>query len=161
MDPKPASASRSLIVHWMGVTDTNNAGFVHGGTVLKLADEVAGIAAARHCGCRVVTGGLDRVTFLNPIDLGEVVTLSASVNAAWRTSMEVGVRVDSENPITGERTHTSTAYTTFVALDDNGRPTPVAPVLPETPDEKRRYEEARKRRESRMKLAEELKKSRG
>ena len=72
MDPKPASASRSLLVHWMGVTDTNNAGFVHGGTVLKLADEVAGIAAARHCGCRVVTGGLDRVTFLNPIDLGEV-----------------------------------------------------------------------------------------
>ena len=85
MDPKPASASRSLIVHWMGVTDTNNAGFVHGGTVLKLADEVAGITAARHCGCRVVTGGLDRVTFLNPIDLGEVVTLSASFKRFdWR-----------------------------------------------------------------------------
>jgi acyl-CoA hydrolase len=156
MDPKPASASRSLLVHWMGVTDTNNAGFVHGGTVLKLADEVAGIAAARHCGGRVVTGGLDRVTFLNPIDLGEVVTLSASVNAAWRTSMEIGVRVTSERARDGIVRHTNSAYFTMVAVDADGRPMPVPPLLAETEDERRRERAAQLRRQNRLTEREDL-----
>ena len=156
MDPKPASASRSLLVHWMGVSDTNNAGFVHGGTVLKLADEVAGIAAARHCGCRVVTGGLDRVTFLNPIDLGEVVTLSASVNAAWRTSMEVGVRVTSERARDGIVRHTNSAYFTMVAVDADGRPVPVPPLVAETEEERRRERAAQVRRSNRLTEREDL-----
>src|SRR3954453_1131243 len=112
MDPKPAAASHSVLVHWMGVMDTNTAGFVHGGTVLKLADEVAGIAAIRHSRCRVVTAGVDRVAFVVPIEVGELVTLSASVNAVWRTSMEVGVRVVAERPGRTPLHHTNTAYFT-------------------------------------------------
>src|SRR3954447_25857265 len=117
MDPKPASASQSVLVHWMGIADTNSAGKVHGGTVLKLADEVAGLAAVRHSHCRVVTAGVDRVTFLVPIEMGELVTLSASVNAVWRPSREVGVRVVAERRGHGEPRHTNTAYFTIVALD--------------------------------------------
>src|SRR3954454_4716502 len=101
MESKPVSASRSVLVHWMGITDTNASGFVHGGVVLHLSDEVAGLAAIRHCSLRVVTAGLDRVTFLIPIEKGELVTFSASVNAVWRTSMEVGVRVTAERPGAG------------------------------------------------------------
>src|SRR3954447_21656741 len=134
MDPKPSSASRSVLVHWTGVTDINSAGFVHGGTVLKLADEVAALAAIRHSGSRVVTGGLDRVAFLVPIEQGELVTLSASVNAAWRTSMEVGLRVIAEPPRRGVIRHTNSAYFTMVALGEDGRPTPVPPLVTETPD---------------------------
>ena len=141
----------------MGVTDTNNAGFVHGGTVLKLCDEVAGIAAIRHSSRRVVTAGLDRVTFLVPIEVGELVTLSASVNAVWRTSMEVGVRVTAEKPRGGDGPrHTNTAYFTMVALDAEGRPTEVPPLLSETPDEHRREREAQVRRRNRLAEREEV-----
>src|SRR5829696_2438903 len=142
MDPKPASDSRSVLVHWMGIGDTNASGYVHGGTVLKLADEVAGLAAMRHSRRRVVTAGVDRVTFVVPIDLGDLVTLSASVNAVWRSSMEVGVRVVAERPSRGESRHTNTAYFTMVALGDDGRPTAVPPLIAETEDEKRREREA-------------------
>ena len=82
----------------MGLVDANSAGYVHGGTVMKLCDEVAGLAAVRHSRCRVVTAGMDRMTFMEPIHIGELVTFTASVNAAWRTSMEVGVRVEAEQP---------------------------------------------------------------
>ena len=157
MDPKPASDSRSVLVHWMGIGDTNASGFVHGGTVLKLADEVAGLAAMRHSRRRVVTAGVDRVTFLVPIEMGELVTLSASVNAVWRTSMEVGVRVTSERPSRedGPR-HTNTAYFTMVALDQDGRPTIAPPLLLETDDEHRREREAQTRRHNRLTEREQL-----
>ena len=112
----------------MGLVDANSAGYVHGGTVMKLCDEVAGLAAVRHSRCRVVTAGMDRMTFLEPIHIGELVTFTASVNAAWRTSMEVGVRVDAEQPREGTVRHTNTAYLTMVALDDDGRPTEVPPL---------------------------------
>src|SRR3954454_23024269 len=102
MEPRPAAASRSILVRWMGVTDANTAGFVHGGTVMKLCDEVAGLAAIKHSGSRVVTAGADRMAFLHPVHIGELLRVSATVNAAWRTSMEVGVRVEAENPVTGE-----------------------------------------------------------
>src|SRR3954466_6779546 len=110
MAPRPAAESRSILVRGMGVTDANTAGFVHGGSVMKLCDEVAGIAAIRHCRQRVVTAGMDRMTFLLPVHIGELVTLHASVNAVWRTSMEVGVRVEAENPRKGEIRRTNTAY---------------------------------------------------
>ena len=162
MDPRPPSDSHSVLVHWMGVTDTNTAGHVHGGTILKLADEVAGLAAMRHSRCRVVTAGLDRVTFLEPIQLGELVTLSASVNAVWRTSMEVGVRVTAELPRSGEGArHTNTAYFTMVALDAEGRPSPVAPLLTQDETERRREREAQTRRRYRLAERDDLIAGRG
>jgi acyl-CoA hydrolase len=131
----------------MGPTDANTTGFVHGGTVMKLCDEAAGIAALRHSRCpRVVTVAMDRMTFLEPVHVGELLTLSAKVNAVWRTSMEVGVRVEAEVPRTGELRHTSTAYLTMVALDDDGLPTPVPPLEVSTPEEQRREREAQLRR---------------
>jgi acyl-CoA hydrolase len=134
----------------MGLTDANVAGNVHGGSIMYMCDEVAGIAAVRHCGARVVTAAMDRMTFLHPVYVGNLVTLKATVNAAWRTSMEVGVRVEAEDVRTGEVTHTSTAYLTMVALDDEGRPTEVPPIAPETDDEQRRAREAQLRRDNRL-----------
>jgi acyl-CoA hydrolase len=134
----------------MGVADANVAGNVHGGLILRLCDEVAGIAAVRHSGARVVTAALDRMTFLHPVFVGNLVTVKATVNAAWRTSMEVGVRVEAENVRTGEITHTSTAYLTMVALDEDGRPSTVPAVEPETADEQRRGREAQLRRDNRL-----------
>jgi acyl-CoA hydrolase len=145
----------------MGVADANNAGNVHGGVIMYLCDEVAGIAAVRHSGCRVVTVAMDRMTFLNPVYVGHLVTVKATVNAAWRTSMEVGVRVEAENIRSGEVTHTSAAYLTMVALDDEGRPTPVPPVAPERPDEERREREAQLRRDNRLAERERIESGRG
>ena len=134
----------------MRISDANNGGNVHGGVIMYLCDEVAGIAAVRHCGCRVVTVAMDRMTFLHPVYVGHLLTLKATVNAAWSTSMEVGVRVEAENIRSGEVTDTSTAYLTMVAIDDDGRPTPVPPLAPETPDEERRTREAQLRRDNRL-----------
>jgi acyl-CoA hydrolase len=150
MDARPAADSRSILVRWMGVTDANTAGFVHGGTVMRLCDEVAGIAAIRHCRQRVVTAGADRMAFLHPVHVGELLHLSAMVNAAWRTSMEVGVRVVAESPLTGESRHTNSAYFTMVAVDEAGRPLEVAPLLAESPEERRRAQEAELRRANRL-----------
>jgi acyl-CoA hydrolase len=134
----------------MGVGDANSAGNIHGGTVMKLADEAAGLAAIRHSRRRVVTASMDRMTFLVPLGIGELVTFTATVNAAWRTSMEVGVRVDAERPRHGDIRHAGTAYLTMVALDDEGQPTPVPPLQPGTPDEARRMREAEFRRANRL-----------
>jgi acyl-CoA hydrolase len=150
MEPKPASESNAVLVEWMGIGDANSAGFVHGGVVMKLCDEVAGIAAIRHCRGRVVTAAMDRMTFILPVNVGELVTCTASVNAAWRTSMEVGVRVEAERPLTGERRHTSTAYLTMVAVDEQGTPTPVPPLTAESDAERRRQREAELRRRNRL-----------
>jgi acyl-CoA hydrolase len=117
---------------------------------MHLSDEVAGIAAVRHSGTRVVTAAMDRMSFRHPVFVGQLVTVKATVNAAWRTSMEVGVRIESENVRTGEVLHTSTAYLTMVALDEYGNPTAVPPLEPETPDETRRAREAQLRRDTRL-----------
>lgn len=138
-------------------SDTNALGTIFGGKVMSWIDIAAAIAAGRHARRVVVTASIDALHFIAPIKVGHYVHIRARVNFAGHTSMEVGVRVDSENPLTGEMTHTSTAYTTFVALDDHGRPAAVAPIAPETPDDKRRFEEAKKRRASRIKLADEIK----
>ena len=144
----------------MGLVDANSAGYVHGGTVMKLCDEVAGLAAVRHSRCRVVTAGMDRMTFMEPIHIGELVTFTASVNAAWRTSMEVGVRVDAEQPRDGLVRHTNTAYFTMVALDDDGRPTEVPPLEAESEVERRREREAQTRRRNRLAERDELQRDR-
>jgi acyl-CoA hydrolase len=150
VQPKPVSESQATLVRWMGVNDANSAGFVHGGTVMKLCDEAAGLAAIRHARTRVVTAGVDRMTFLVPVNVGELVTFRARVNAVWRTSMEVGVRVEAENPLTGECRHTSSAYLTMVAVDEYGRPVPVPPLEVLTVREERRQREAQVRRANRL-----------
>jgi len=154
--PRKAADSSSVLVRWMGLVDANSAGFVHGGTVMKLCDEVAGLAAVRHSRCRVVTAGVDRMTFQEPIHIGELVTFTASVNAAWRTSMEVGVRVEAEQPREGTVRHTNTAYLTMVAIDDDGRPTPVPPLTCESDEERRREREAQLRRANRLAEREQI-----
>ena len=134
----------------MGPIDANSAGFVHGGTIMRYCDEAAGLAAVRHSLQRCVTAGMDRMTFNEPVHIGEVVSFKATVNAAWRTSLEVGVRVEAEDPRTGTKRHTTTAYLTMVALDDDGRPTEVPPLECETGDERRREREAQLRRANRL-----------
>ena len=156
MEPKPPADSRSTLVRWMGVQDSNTGGLVHGGIVMKLCDEVAGIAAIRHSGTRVVTAAMDRMTFVSPVRVAELMTFKATVNAAWNTSMEVGVRVEAEDPRTGEARHTSTAYLTMVALDDAGEPTKVPPLAAESPTEKRREREAELRRTNRLTERDEI-----
>jgi acyl-CoA hydrolase len=158
--PRKAADSHAVLVRWMGLVDANSAGYVHGGTVMKLCDEVAGLAAVRHSRCRVVTAGMDRMTFLEPIHIGELVTFTASVNAAWRTSMEVGVRVDAEQPRDGVVRHTNTAYLTMVALDEDGRPTAVPPLEAASADEQRREREAQTRRRNRLAERDEIQRGR-
>jgi acyl-CoA hydrolase len=156
MDPRPVSGSQATLVRLMSLLDANPDGFVHGGTVMKLCDEAAGLAAMRHAHCRVVTAGMDRMTFLIPIHVGELVTFQASVNAVWTTSMEVGVRVDSENPLTGEIRHSNSAYLTMVAVDDQGQPLPVPALEAQTPEQLRRQGEAQLRRHNRLAEREQM-----
>ncbi|MHB8492114.1 MAG: acyl-CoA thioesterase [Solirubrobacteraceae bacterium] len=144
------AVASATLTKWMSVLDANNAGHVHGGTVMKLCDEAAGLAAMRHARKPAVTASVDRITFLHPVHPGEVLTFSASVNAVWRTSMEVGVRVQAENPLTGEQRHTSSAYLTMVAIDPSGRPSEVPPLHPEGPSEERRERAAQARRSRRL-----------
>jgi len=144
------AVASATLVRWMSVLDANNGGNVHGGTVMKLCDEAAGLAAMRHARRPAVTASVDRITFLNPVHIGEVLTFQASVNAAWRTSMEVGVRVVAENPLTGEQRHTNSAYLTMVAIDAQGHPTGVPRLVAESETEKRRERAAQLRRERRL-----------
>jgi acyl-CoA hydrolase len=161
VEAKTPSSSRSYLVRWMGIGDANSAGFVHGGVVMKLCDEAAGVAAVRHSGARVVTAAVDRMTFTSPVNIGELLTCAATVNAVWRTSMEVGVRVEAENPRSGEKRITSTAYLTMVAIDEEGRPTEAPPLRPETDVEKRRQREAETRRRNRLAERDEILRDRG
>ena len=156
MEPRPASDTASILVRWMGIADANAAGFVHGGAVMRMCDEAAGIAAIRHSGIRVVTAAMDRMTFERPIRIAELVTCRAQVNAAWKTSMEVGVRVEAEDPRSGEIRHTSTAYLTMVAIDEEGNPSKVPPLLPQSEVELRRNREAELRRANRLAEREQI-----
>lgn len=151
------SDSTVIMTEMVLPSDTNALGTIFGGRVMSWIDIAGAIAARRYSRQIVVTASIDALHFLAPIRLGDIVHIRARVNYAGRTSMEVGVRVDAENPATGETTHTSTAYATFVALDKHGKPTEVPPVVPSSPEEKRRFEEAKHRRATRMRMAEELK----
>ncbi len=142
-------------------SDANALGTIFGGKIMAWIDIAGAIAAGRHARRVVVTASIDALHFIAPVKVGHVVHIRAAVNYAGRTSMEVGVRVDSENPVTGETHHTATAYATFVALDDHGRPCVVPPIAAESPEEKRRFDQAVKRRASRIRLAEELKRQDG
>jgi acyl-CoA hydrolase len=130
--------------------DANPAGNVHGGVIMKHIDETAGVVAFRHSRSNSVTASIDRVTFHYPVFIGNLLTLKASLNMASRTSMEVGVRVESEDLLTGEVRHTASAYLTFVALDESGHPREIPGLITEGEDDVRRLAQAQNRRKSRL-----------
>jgi acyl-CoA hydrolase len=132
--------------------DANVLGFLLGGKVMHLVDLAGAMAAMRHARRPVVTASIDHMSFLHPVHIGQLIILRSSVNRVFQTSMEVGVTVFVEDLLTGERKHTSSAYLTFVAIDPEGRPIAVSPVIAETEEEKRRYEEAGQRRAYRLDL---------
>jgi acyl-CoA hydrolase len=148
---KPVRDSQHETSELMMPHHANNLWHVFGGVMLSMMDKTAAVAAFRHCRMNVVTASIDRVDFREPIHVGDLVVMKASVNFVGRTSMEVGVRVEAEELLSGRRRHTNSCYLTFVAVDRNGRPIEVMPVVPETPDETRRFEAARRRREVRLK----------
>lgn len=148
---KPVSASRVTLSQLMHLEHANLLGNVHGGWIMKLVDEAGALACMRHAQRKVVTVAIDSLVFRQPIRIGDLIILNAEVSYAGRTSMEAEVHVSAENPVTGERTYTNTAYLVYVALDDDGRPTTVPPLKAETEDEKRRMEKAQARQERRLK----------
>jgi len=149
LTPRPVSASKTVMARAMLPSDANPWGNVHGGEIMKLIDSCAGAAAQRHARSRVVTARIDELSFVAPVVVGDLVTAKASVNEVGRTSMEVGVRVEAENTLTGTVVHVASAYLVFVAIDERGRPIPVPPLVAETQDEKRRMTGAKQRRELR------------
>ncbi len=150
MQGKKISETKVIMVQPMSPQEANTAGNVQGGVIMKLVDLTGGIVAQRHTRMNVVTASVDRIDFLHPVYIGDVLFLKASLNLVGRTSMEVGVRVESENPLTGEIRHTASAFLTYVALDKSGRPVEVPPLILETAEDERRNEDARARREVRL-----------
>ncbi|MBV8728913.1 MAG: acyl-CoA thioesterase [Acidobacteriia bacterium] len=147
---KPVRESVSEYAELALPTDVNHLGNVLGGKVMHLVDLAGALAAIRHARLPVVTASVDSMQFVHPVRIGELILLRSSVNRVFQTSMEVGVKVTTENLMTGRRRHTCSAYLTFVALDENGNPTPAPPVIPESEEEKRRYRQAGERREYRL-----------
>lgn len=150
MDGKAPRLSHTTIAEVMMPHMANVMGNVHGGVLLGMVDRVAAVSAIRHAQRVCVTVSVDRVHFREPIHLGELVTMYASVNYAHRTSIECGVRVEAENLLTGVKRHTNSCYLTFVAIDDAGRPVPVPAVVAETEEERQRYRAAEQRRAQRI-----------
>lgn len=147
---KTPRASRISIAQLMQPEHANPSGNVHGGWIMKLVDEAGALACMRHAQKRVVTVVVDSLVFREPIKIGDLVTLTAEVTYTGRTSMEAEVQVTAENPITGERTHTNTAYLVYVALDEKGQPTTIPQLTVETEEEKQRQEQAKKRQQWRI-----------
>jgi len=150
MNAKKVSDSKVEIAQVMMPEHSNAAGNVHGGYILKLVDQAGAIVAARHTHSNAVTASLDRMDFISPVYIGNLVFAKASCNFVSHTSMEIGVRVEAECLRTGTHTHVGSAYLTFVALDENDEPTPIPELILENEDERRRFEDAKKRREIRM-----------
>jgi acyl-CoA hydrolase len=150
MEGRPVSASRSEMVEAVLPNDANPLGFILGGRVMHLVDIAGAIAAHRHANSHVVTASVDYVDFRNPVRVGELIILKSSVNRVFHTSMEVGVKVFSENFITGQRLHTSSAYLTFVSIDVERNPLPIRPLILETDEDRRRFREAEGRRKIRL-----------
>jgi uncharacterized protein (TIGR00369 family) len=150
MPGKRVKDSQVTLHHFMLPQHANPLGNVHGGVIMRLVDEAAGLCAMRHAQRPAVTIAIDSMTFYSPVRVGELVTLNASLNWVGHTSMEVGVRVVAENPLTGERTHTNSAYLVFVALDDEGHPIKVPSLILETDEERRRWAEAEARQQRRL-----------
>jgi len=144
------SASRISISQLMQPEHANNHGNVHGGWIMKLADEAGALACMRHAQHRVVTIAIDRMVFRQPIQIGDLIILTAEVTYVGRTSLEAEVQVIAENPISGEQVHTNTAYLVYVALDDDGNSTQVPALKAESPTEKERMQEAEERQAHRL-----------
>jgi len=149
--PKRVSDSRVVLCTLMNPEHANPLGNVHGGVIMKLADEAGGLAAMRHARSPVVTVAIDSMTFEEPIYVGNMVTLTAELTYVGRTSMEVRVSVSAEDPLSGSRVHTNLAYIVYVAIDSQGRPRPVPPLVAETPEEQLRFERAKERQAERKK----------
>ena len=150
---KTVSVSKMTTVRLMMPTDANILGNVFGGAIMRYMDEVAGIVAFHHARKIVVTASIDRMDFYAPVYVGNLLILKAAVNYVGNTSMEVGVRIEAEDLLTGETTHTGSCYLTYVALDEKGRPSPVEKIVPVTRDEKRRFREALARKKTRSDAA--------
>ena len=150
LTPKRVADSQVTLTQLMEITDANIAGHVHGGVVMRLVDTAAGLAAIRHAAGLAVTVAIDEMTFLEPVLIGDMLVLLASVNAVGTTSMEIGVRVESHDPVTGRMRHVNSAYLVYVAVDDEGHPRPVPPLLVKTNLERRRQRESSLRREARL-----------
>jgi len=150
MKTKPVSASRITLSQLMQPQHANSAGNVHGGWIMKLVDEAGALACMRFANRRVVTVAIDQMMFRQPIHIGNLVTLTAEVSYTGRTSMEAEVQVVAENPITGEQTHTNTAYLVYVALDDDGNPAEVPQLIPETDAQRERMKQAQARQAFRL-----------
>jgi acyl-CoA hydrolase len=149
MEGKRVSDSAVLLSQVMQPQDANIAGNVHGGVIMKQIDNTAGVVGVKHAHSNVVTASIDRLSFHYPVFVGDLMTLKAGLNMVGKTSMEIGVRVETENILTGEIRHIASAYLTFVALDSNGKPIAVPPLILETDEEKRRNEEAMDRKKIR------------
>jgi uncharacterized protein (TIGR00369 family) len=147
---KTVAGSKTVMSRTMLPSDANPYGNVHGGEVMKLIDAVAGAAATRHARARVVTARIDELSFLAPVCVGHLVTAKASVNHVGKTSMEIGVRVEAEDMLTGNVVHVASAYLVFVATDEHGKPVPLPPLTAETDDERRRMKAAETRRSLRL-----------
>jgi uncharacterized protein (TIGR00369 family) len=150
LPPKPVRASRISIAQLMQPEHANNLGNVHGGWIMKLVDEAGALACMRHSQRRVVTVAIDSMVFRQPIRIGDLVILNAEVTYTGKTSVEAEVQVVAENPVTGERTHTNTAYLVYVALDDEAKPTFVPPIKAETEEEKKKLEDGMERQKRRL-----------
>jgi len=148
---KPISASRIMLSQLMHPEHANLLGNVHGGWIMKLVDEAGALTCMRHAQRKVVTVAIDSMTFRQPIKIGDLVILRSEVTYTGHTSMEVAVEVLAENPVTGEQIHTNTAYLVYVALDDEGRPTPVPLLLAETEEDRQKIEQGQKRQQRRLK----------
>ena len=144
------SESKAVLARVMMPQDANMSGNVFGGTILKMVDEISFVSATRHARTNVVTASVDKMDFHSPVHIGDLVTLYSIVNAAWHSSMEVGVKVTAENVRTGEVRHTGSSYLTVVALDENGKPTEVPELILETDEDARRNREANERRKRRL-----------
>ena len=148
---RPVSTSRTEMTEIVLPQDSNVLGNILGGRVMHLIDVAGAIAAHRHCRRQVVTASVDHLDFLNPVRVGDLIILQAQVNRAFHTSVEVGVDVYSEDSTAGVRKHTTTAFLTFVALDEDAKPVSVPPLIIKTSEERRRFDEAGERREVRLK----------
>jgi acyl-CoA hydrolase len=147
---KTVSESAVITTRLMMPPDANVRGNVFGGVIMKYIDEVAAMVAFRHTRKIAVTASIDRMDFFAPVYIGNLLTLKASVNYVGRTSMEIGVRVEAEDHFTGKTVHTGSCFLTYVALDEGGKPAQIVPVIPQTAEEKRRYQEAEERKETRI-----------
>jgi acyl-CoA hydrolase len=155
MEGKSPQETRTEIAQIMVPADANSVGNVHGGTIMKMIDSVAGVVASRHARAVVVTASIDRLDFIAPGYVGDLIVLKANLNYAGRSSMEIGVRVEAENLLTGERRYVASAYLTMVAINRDRKPKQIPPLVLETPEDERRFAEGKERKEERLKKKEQ------